>query len=104
MKQWAVKCLRRCWKAASFLHGPLARRFDRHLEQALVAAAPRLEQALAGGYTQGASATAAGPPVHEVSLALDGVVREVGRLQIQIEMLEIAVRQRAGTAADRRAA
>jgi hypothetical protein len=70
MKYLFNKLGRACWWIAGPVRRPLVRRFDRHLVWLL------------GSVSLGAEIP------HDLDLTLDSVVRELGRLQVQVEILQ----------------
>lgn len=82
MKRFLKAILSACWRWTAPVRGPLVRRFDAHLAAAVAPAIrveppPRVDESL----------------LREVDLALNSLIREVVRLQMQLEALRPADEQ-----------
>jgi len=99
MKRLVKKVVRAAWRATSPIRGPVSRRFHDQLVQAGIAALAQAEAVsvhervlppLYWGFEAQIAAThsSARAISAETSLVLNSMVRELARLQIQVEVLQ----------------
>jgi hypothetical protein len=70
MKRLFKKLAKSLWRLSEPVRGPVIRKFDRHMMHLIGSVQPRSD-----------------PPV-DIDLALSGVVRDLARLQIQLEVIQ----------------
>lgn len=86
MKALVKSVIRKIWNLTEFLRRPLRRKFDSVMSRPLrIFVIPRLE-GLEHGVIQ--SNQKVDLLTHDVNLALNSTVREIARLQMQVEVLQ----------------